>query len=207
MGSAPQKKSWRTSLQSVSSGSCLTGDGVNTHPGAMNSSTPPGPPVSLPPGHRQWRCTKWVLEGIPRTGPDKLSDQPAWAGVQVGGWVAGWGIMRIDGGGGVQGFAEPGQPLCSTRAASDWADVGRNLGVFQLNSYSSFINCNMGTIIIHEHTRSGTGFTCTVRVTAHCPARKTGIGIGRIVPSAQASPTCQGCQLQYGGIPRENRLC
>ena len=52
-----------------------------------------------------------------------------------------------------------------------------------------------GTIIIHEHTRVGTGFHCTVLVTAHCPAPKTGGGILRIVPSALAStvPGITGC--------------
>ena len=30
-----------------------------------------------------------------------------------------------------------------------------------------------GTIIIHEHTRVGTGFHCTVLVTPHCPALNT----------------------------------
>ena len=37
------------------------------------------------------------------------------------------------------------------------------------------------------HTRVGTGFHCTVLVTAHCPALRTGIGIVRVVPSALAS--------------------
>ena len=44
-----------------------------------------------------------------------------------------------------------------------------------------------GTIIIHEHTRVGPGFHCTVLVTAPCPALKTGIVIVQSVPSALAS--------------------
>ena len=44
-----------------------------------------------------------------------------------------------------------------------------------------------GVVIIHEHTRVGTELHCTVPVTAHCPALKTGNSIGHIVPSALAS--------------------
>ena len=60
---------------------------------------------------------------------------------------------------------------------------------------ASGVNCaeirtggqTLGTVIIHGHTRVGTGLHCTVLVTAHCRALKTGIGIVRIVPSALVS--------------------
>ena len=56
-------------------------------------------------------------------------------------------------------------------------------------SYQNMYSCESvrGTIIIHEHTRVGTGFRWTVLVTAHCPVLKTGQGSLRIVPSALAS--------------------
>ena len=44
-----------------------------------------------------------------------------------------------------------------------------------------------GAVIIHEHTRVGTGFIYTVLVTAHCPALNTRNVIVRSVPSALAS--------------------
>ena len=45
----------------------------------------------------------------------------------------------------------------------------------------------MGTIMIHEHTRVGTGFIGTVLVTAHCPTLNAGIVVVPSVPSALAS--------------------
>ena len=42
-------------------------------------------------------------------------------------------------------------------------------------------------VIIHEHTRVGTGFHCTVLGSAHCPALQTADSIVRAVPSALAS--------------------
>ena len=44
-----------------------------------------------------------------------------------------------------------------------------------------------GQITIHANTRVGTGFHCTVLVTARCPALNTGIEIGRCILSALAS--------------------
>ena len=45
------------------------------------------------------------------------------------------------------------------------------------------------TIIIHEHTRVGTRFHCTVLGTAHCPALKPGIGILGIASSGSINDT------------------
>ena len=48
-----------------------------------------------------------------------------------------------------------------------------------------------GTIIIHEHTRVGTGFNCAALVAAHCPALQTGVVLYETFHRLKPA-TCQG---------------